>query len=315
MKLQTQIPFQKQPQPIGYEDRLLLMGSCFASNMAEKLAYYKFQHVVNPFGVLFHPIAIEKLLTRAINKEAFTDADIFFANEQWHCFDVHSELSHADKDIFLENLNKQLTNLHASVHNATYFVLTLGTAWVYRLIEKDDLVANCHKIPQKKFLKEILSVEEVVASLENISVLLKSINPQLKMITTVSPVRHLKDGFVENMQSKAHLLAAVQQVVTPREQLYYFPSYELMMDELRDYRFYKEDMIHPNALAVTYIWKKFLDVWFSEEAIQFSKEIDQIQKGLSHRSFNAQSEAHQQFLEKLNMKITKLKERYSFLKF
>ena len=195
------------------------------------------------------------------------------------------------------------------MQEASHVIITLGTAWTYRHIETDMLVANCHKVPQKQFLKEILSVEEVAASVENCIVLLKSINPKITVLFTVSPVRHLKDGFVENQRSKAHLLAGIHQHVSKRHLVHYFPSYELMLDELRDYRFYADDMIHPNALAVNYIWEKFQHAWISHESEQTMTEIDTIQKGLAHKPFNPDSTQHQEFLAKLHAKIDQLQQK------
>lgn len=316
MILQTNIPFTKEPyNPITYEANVCLLGSCFSENIGDKLSYYKFQTFQNPLGILFHPKAIECLLTRAINQEQFTQDDIFYHNERWHCFEVHSALSHPDKEVFLETLNKAIYNTFETLQKASHIIITLGTAWTYRFIETDTIVANCHKVPQKKFLKELLSVAEVTASIENCLALLKNINPTITSIFTVSPVRHLKDGFVENQQSKAHLLAGIHQVIDVRNQIHYFPSYELMMDELRDYRFYKEDMIHPNTTAIQYIWEKFTQAWIAQKSEGTMQEVENIQKGLAHKPFNPNSEAHQQFLAKLQAKVGQLQEQYPFIKF
>ncbi|MFT5438082.1 MAG: hypothetical protein ACI840_002743, partial [Ulvibacter sp.] len=207
MKLQTRIPLDPELQQIDYESKILLMGSCFTENIGERLVFYKFQNLINPFGIVFHPLAIEKLITRAINEDLYTETDLIFQNEQWHCFEVHSSLSHDRKDDFLSGLNEKLKQLREYLLTATHIIFTYGTAWVYRYIETDSIVANCHKIPQKKFLKELLTVEEISASIENTLILIKDINPQVKFIHTISPVRHLKDGFVENAISKAHLIS------------------------------------------------------------------------------------------------------------
>lgn len=310
MQLQTNIPFVKEPyNPINYDSNVCLLGSCFSEHIGEKLAYYKFQTFQNPLGILFHPKAIENTITKAINQEVYTEADIFFLNERWHCFEAHSALSHVDKNSMLNNLNTRMQETHATLKKASHIIITLGTAWTYHHIETDTLVANCHKVPQKQFLKEILSVDEVAASIENCIVLLKSINPKVTILFTVSPVRHLKDGFVENQRSKAQLLAGIHQHISKRAFVHYFPSYELMMDELRDYRFYAEDMIHPNRLAVNYIWEKFQNAWISHESEHIMTEIDTIQKGLAHKPFNPNSEQHQQFIANLHAKIEKLQQK------
>ncbi|WP_046756170.1 GSCFA domain-containing protein [Kordia jejudonensis] len=316
MLLQTNIPFKKETyHPITYDANVCLLGSCFSEHMGGKLSYYKFKTLQNPFGILFHPKAIEHIILRAINEEEFTSDAIFYANERWHCFEAHSALSNADKDIVLSNLNTALKKTLQTLREASHIIITLGTAWTYRHIETDTTVANCHKVRQKKFLKELLSVDEVSASIDNCVALLKSINPNITTIFTVSPVRHLKDGFVENQQSKAHLLAGIHQVVDIRNQIHYFPSYELMMDELRDYRFYAEDMIHPNALAIQYIWEKFSHAWISHESEKTMQEIETIQKGLLHKPFNPNSEAHQQFLANLQAKIAQLQQQFPEIAF
>ncbi len=316
MLLQTNISFVKEPyNPIHYESKVCLLGSCFSEHMGEKLLYYKFKTFQNPLGILFHPKAIENVILKAINQEVFTEADIFFLNERWHCFDAHSELSHPDKEIMLENLNKRLQETYTTLQEASHVIITLGTAWTYRHIETDALVANCHKVPQKKFLKEILSVDEVSESVENCVVLLKSINPKITVLFTVSPVRHLKDGFVENQRSKAHLLAGIHQHVSRRHQVHYFPSYELMLDELRDYRFYADDMIHPSALAVNYIWEKFQHAWISHESEKTMETVETIQKGLAHKPFNPDSAQHQKFLANLQAKIEQVQTEYPFMEF
>ena len=315
MKLQTQIPLKKETRnAIDYNSKVLLLGSCFSENIGDKLSYYKFQSLQNPFGILFHPKAIENLITNAINEKEYSEKDLTFQNERWHCFDAHSSLSAADKNELLNNLNSTVSSTKKQLEEATHIVITLGTSWVYRFIETDKIVANCHKIPQKKFLKELLSVDEISESLEAILVLLKSINKNIQILFTVSPVRHLKDGFIENTQSKAHLISAIHNILNGGY-AFYFPSYEIMMDELRDYRFYAEDMIHPNKTAINYIWEKFVASWFSEDTLLTMKDVDVIQKGLSHRPFNENSVQHQQFLKNLEVKKETLKVQFTFINF
>lgn len=304
MNLQTKIPLKPQEHnQINYSSNILLLGSCFVENMGKKLDYFKFQNIQNPFGILFHPKAVETLITNAVNKKEYTKNDVFFYNEQWHCFDAHSKLSNTSKDDLLNILNTNIKLTHQQIKKSTHIIITLGTACVYRFIENNIVVANCHKVPQKQFKKELLSVEGIVDSLKNIVGLIRSINSKTSIIFTVSPVRHLKDGFIENTQSKAHLISAIHQVVPPSGVGgIYFPSYEIMMDELRDYRYYAEDMIHPNQTAVNYIWEKFQQVWISSGSIKTMEDVDTIQKGLQHKPFNPNSEAHQKFLQNLEVK-------------
>lgn len=316
MKFLTQVPLQKQSENlIDYHSNILLLGSCFVENIGEKLSYFKFQNSINPFGILFHPKAIETFITKAINKTSYSEKDIFFYNEQWHCFDAHSKLSNPSKETLLHNLNGAIEVTNRQIHESTHIIITLGTAWVYRLLESNQLVANCHKVPQKQFAKELLSVEAITKSLETIVNLIRSINPKASIIFTVSPVRHIKDGFIENKQSKAHLITGMhsnnQQPTTNN----YFPSYEIMMDELRDYRFYAEDMLHPSQTAINYIWEKFQEVWVSSEAIKTMKLVDEVQKGLQHKPFNPNSEAHQKFLLGVKEKQLQLKKECPHIKF
>jgi len=316
MNLQTKIPLKPQKfNQIDYNSKVLLLGSCFSENIGEKFAYFKFQKLQNPFGILFHPLAIEQFITNAINTKEYTKDDIFFYNEQWHCFDAHSRLSHNSEDQLLQLLNQNTNEAHQFLEEASHIIITLGTAWAYRFIETDAYVANCHKIPQKQFLKELLSIEQITESLEAILSLIKSINPDITFIFTVSPVRHTKDGFIENTQSKSHLIAAIHQVVDPRQYHYYFPSFEIMMDELRDYRFYNEDMLHPNQTAIHYIWERFQNVWISEDAQSTMTVVDDVQKGLAHVPFNPNSDAHQAFLQQLKTKETLMKSRFPYIEF
>jgi hypothetical protein len=193
MKLQTQIPLSKQPNNhIDYQSKLVLLGSCFAENMAEKFEYFKFQAMNNPFGIIFNPLSIEKIILKSLNKSYFTDADVFFHNEQWQCYDVHSKLSYSLKDELLKQLNSQIDLTHSQLSNASHIIITLGTAWVYKLIDTNQVVANCHKVPQSHFTKVLISIDEISQSLNRIIDSIQSINPNAKFIFTVSPVRHIK---------------------------------------------------------------------------------------------------------------------------
>lgn len=311
MNFRTNIKLNKEHNQIDYDSKLLLIGSCFSENIHKKLEYFKFQAKSNPFGILYNPITIEKLITNAINREKYTEKDIFQLNERWHCFDAHSDCSSNTKDEVLENLNLAINSTKKQLQSSSHIIITLGTARIYRHIESDSVVGNCHKVPQKKFLQELLSVKQIIASLENIIELVKGENPTVNIIFTVSPIRHLKDGFVENTQSKAHLISAIHQLIDNRKQLYYFPSYEIMLDDLRDYRFYNEDLVHPNQQAINYIWEHFKSVWILENTSKIMKEVDSIQKGLSHKPFNPNSEKHQEFLNKLKKKEHQLKDKYN----
>lgn len=336
MQFRTEIPIKKYKSLIDYRSKILLLGSCFAENIGEKFQYFKFQAEVNPFGIIFNPVSLEKLIRRVVEQHYFTEDDIFFHNDLWHCFEVHSELSNSNKEVFLKQLNQLVELTHQQIKELTHLQITLGTAWVYRNIASKEIVANCHKVPQKEFTKELLSVSQIEESLQSIITLVHSINPNCQFIFTVSPVRHIKDGFVENNVSKAHLLSAVYKMLSSRAEsrdnykgdkkqvldfaktdivVNYFPSYEIMIDELRDYRFYKQDMLHPNEVAIDYIWEKFSKNYIKESQFEVMNEVNSIQKALQHKPFNPNTEAHQQFLEKLKERITTIQKHFPFIKF
>lgn len=324
MQFTTKIPVQKSSFPIDYDSKIMLLGSCFAENIGKKFSYFKYQATTNPFGIIFNAVSLEKLIRRVVENKKFTENDIFFHNELWHCYEVHSELSNPDKDLFLSHLNSILESTHRHIAALTHCIITLGTSWVYNNIETHEIVANCHKVPQKQFTKELLSIEQTEKSLENIILLIHSVNPNCHFIFTVSPVRHIKDGFIENTLSKAHLIAAIHSILNKKfstslevtnQNRNYFPSYEIMMDELRDYRFYAEDMLHPNQTAIDYIWLRFYEHYISESAAKLMEEVDAIQKGLAHRPFNPNTESHQKFLAQLNLKIETIKKKLPHVSF
>lgn len=318
MQFRTQIPILKSNNPIDYNSKILSMGSCFAENMASKFDYFKFQNETNPFGIIFNPVSIEKLFNRVCNEDLFTEKDVFFYNERWHSFEVHSDLSNSDRQELLESLNKATTETYKQIKEATHIIITFGTSWVYRNLEGTEIAANCHKVPQKQFSKELLSIDTIQQSIQNTINLVHALNPEINFIFTISPVRHIKDGFVENQLSKSHLFTALHSVLNTghlKRNTEYFPSYEIMMDELRDYRFYNEDMLHPNQIAIDYIWKLFSENYISQESTAVMQEVDEIQKSLRHRSFNPESDQHQKFLAKLQQKINLLGEKLPHIKF
>ena len=318
MNFTTKIPIAKSDKQIDYDSRIVSLGSCFAENLGEKFSYFKFQSVVNPFGIIFNPVSIENLISRIVNNQKFTEEDIFFNNDLWHSYEVHSELSHPDKENFLTNLNNLLEATHNQIAKSTHIIITYGTSWVYRNKQSKKIVANCHKVAQSQFEKEILSVSTIEKSIQNTIDLIRKVNPNCTFIFTVSPVRHIKDGFIENQRSKAHLITAIHNLiadVTLSLSKSYFPSYEIMMDELRDYRFYAEDMLHPSQTAIDYIWVRFLENYISEENYSTMEEVCSIQKGLAHRPFNPDSDSHQKFISSLNDNIIRLQEKFPRFKF
>jgi len=321
MNLQTELPLSSShSHQIDYSSKLLLLGSCFSENIGEKFSFYKFETFTNPFGIYFHPVAIERFVTAVIDEKKFTTEDIFFSNERFHCFDAHSRLSNASEVQLIKNLNEKSKATLQFLGNTSHIIITLGTSWAYKHKDSGQYVANCHKVPQKQFSKELLSVAEICKSIKSIINQISNLNADVKFIFTVSPVRHIKDGFVENMRSKAHLISAIHNYLESEEKVdnmrsTYFPSYEIVMDELRDYRFFNADMLHPNQTAVNYIWERFQNVHMSKETKETMDDVAEVQKGLSHRPTNPISAAHQTFLQKLAEKQQKLTSKYPHIQF
>lgn len=314
MKLQTKIPLNPTNHQFGYDDKLLLLGSCFSENIGNKLEYYKFQSVTNPFGIIFNPVALERIIVNAVANKTYTEDGVFEINSTWKSYYAHSDLNASSRLETIINLQDAQRKLRTQLQKCSHLFITLGTAWVYRHKESNEIVANCHKVPQKEFLKELLSVDQIIESLSKIVTHIKTDNPTIKVVFTISPVRHLKDGFIENQQSKAHLITAVHQIVKTHK-LAYFPAYELMMDELRDYRFYDSDMIHPSPTAITYIWERFVEVYASAKAKETMQQVAHIQKGLAHKPFNLDSTDYQKHLSTIQLKITELQSFYPHIKF
>lgn len=300
MKLSTPIKIIPFAFPIDYSSYTFFIGSCFAENISKKFDYHKLKNTSNPFGVLFHPLAVEKIIQKAVQGIEFTSNDLLLSNELWCSLDAHSELSATDKGQLLELLNQRLCQTQTALQKATHISITLGTSWVYKHLTTNQIVANCHKIPQREFSKELLSVEQIKESLNRIIKLL----PNKQIFFTISPVRHIKDGFFENNLSKAHLFTALNQILG--SQAHYFPAYEIIMDELRDYRFFAADMLHPNQLAIDYVWERFSEYYLSTEAHNTSKEIDAIQKALQHKAFNPDTLQHKQFITATQKRIEAL---------
>jgi hypothetical protein len=318
MQFTTQIPVPVNRQQIDYRSSIVSLGSCFAVNIGHRLDYFKFRNTTNPFGILFHPLALQKAIGFALNNKTFSEADIFFHNERWQCYDAHSDLSHNDPAILTQRLNKANALLRDNLLKASHIIITLGTAWVYQLNATGQTVANCHKVPQQQFTKHLLSVNDIKQGLITIIDVIKQANPTAQILFTISPVRHIKDGFTENQHSKSNLFSALQDVLQSgnySSETFYFPSYEIMMDELRDYRFYAADMIHPNETAIAYIWERFTESCINPDAVTVMKEADAIQKGLMHRPFNPESAQHKDFLRKLRQRAEKLNQQYPHITF
>ncbi|MCF6214505.1 MAG: GSCFA domain-containing protein [Flavobacteriaceae bacterium] len=311
----TTIKLKKQTPNMDYDSRILLLGSCFTEHISQKLDYFKFETLTNPFGIVFNSSAIKTAVTECVNNKVYTETDLKKHNDLWHSFKHHSQFSSPDLTKTLSAINTSLNTANEFIKTASHIVITLGTSWVFTDNDTGKIVANCHKVAQKQFTKSLQSIAQIFDDLEAIELAIKSVNKKAQIIYTVSPVRHLHNGFTENMQSKAHLIAAVQKYVNKHESSYYFPAFEIMIDDLRDYRFYEADMIHPNSSAINYIWDLFKNSWLSDRVNEIMMTIDGIQKDLQHRPFNKNTQAHQKFTEHLNKKIAALTVIYPRIKF
>lgn len=297
---------------IDHRHRLLLVGSCFTEQIGNKLARHKFGVMDNPNGILFNPASIVRSVCSYIHNRQYTEADLFYQNECWNSWEHHSRFSHPDKETCINQVNESQTAAHHFLEKADWLLITLGSAFVYEL-ENSRVVANCHKVPPDKFNKRLLTVNEVTVLLQEMQSQLAVFNPGLKIIFTISPVRHLRDGFIENNRSKATLINAVHQVTGTGS--FYFPAYELVIDDLRDYRFYAEDMVHPNYAATNYVWEKFTTTCINTSSQLLMKEINEINAAMQHRPFNPTSSAHQRFLAANLERVKELAIRFPSIDF
>ena len=299
---------------INHQHNLLLIGSCFTEQIGSKLTAHKFSVLDNPNGILFNPVSISRSLNSYMENRQYGQEDLFYENECWNSWEHHSRFSHTEASICLQMINGSQNAAHAFLKKADWLLITLGSAFVYEL-ENKNVVANCHKVPADKFNKRLLAVEEVVSGLQLMIEKLIAFNPAIKIIFTISPVRHLRDGFVENNRSKATLIHAVHQVLEKNGACLYFPAYELVIDDLRDYRFYAEDMVHPNYAATNYVWEKFIAACIDVPSQQLMKEIAVIVAAKNHKAFNPTSGQHKKFLQTNLEKVRKLRQQFSYINF
>ncbi|MBT8319873.1 MAG: GSCFA domain-containing protein [Gramella sp.] len=315
MNFRTRVPVEEGFPKIEHDSGVFLIGSCFVENIGNKLNWFKFKNLQNPTGIIFHPSPIRKFFQRLSNNESFQEKDIIEFNGGWQSFEAHSDMRRANMEECLRDLNASLNNSREFLKKASHIVISLGTAWGYIYEGKETIAANCHKIPQKKFAKELSSVNEIITDLEVIDHSVSQINKDARIIFTVSPVRHLRDGFTENQHSKANLISALHQFLDSANSSSYFPSYEILMDELRDYRFYAEDMLHPNKVAVDYIWSLFSINWLSDNSLRLNTEIEKIQKALAHTPREEKSLEHKKFLTKIQEKIEEIQKKHPEITF
>ena len=305
MIFRSTIQIPKAKQTITHQQGVLCMGSCFASNIANKLTENGFE-ACNPFGALYNPISIAQGIQYAIQGTPVQQTDLFLQDEKWHHIDFHSDFSHSDKQTALQQINQAIARTHQAWQNSHVLIITLGTAWCYTWNQTGKVASNCHRLPAQQFKRHRLSLEQIVACLSDICT--KASDKQI--IVTVSPIRHLKDGAHQNNLSKALLLLACEQIEKQLDNVSYFPSYEIMMDELRDYRFYADDMVHPSPLAVQYIWQRFSETFFSETTQKACADRLKITQMQQHRPSNTQSEAYQQLQEKIAELLNQWHDKY-----
>ena len=305
MNWQIQIPISQYTFDLSHSDKVFLVGSCFAQHMADRLLHYKFACTSNPYGTLFHPIPLLQNLTNAL-KGSEIDQELFLDREDalFH-YSYHSSIWVNSKD----ELKNKLQGLQASVakdlKESKLLILTFGTAFLYQLADSGKALANCHKQPKNTFIKGLSSPQEIQTVFHSFYSELKKLNPDIQILLTVSPVRHIRDGVHNNNVSKSALLLACEEIQNTFEDVHYFPAYEIVLDELRDYRFFEKDRVHPNEDARDYVWNKFSDALLNPESKLLTKDLDKLFTSINHRAFREESEAHQSFLKKiLNLALT-----------
>lgn len=321
MKFHADFSIKKPGQLVSHTDQLLLIGSCFTASMTVKLCKHKFRAIENPNGILFNPISVSEALDTYLHKRQITGSDIFQYNETWHSWKHHSRFSAVSAEACVNQINESVSFAGAYLKNANHLLITLGSAWVYELTDKaanaipGSVAANNHKAPADWFSKRLLGADETFTVLETVLQKLLTMNPQIQVIFTISPVRHLREGLVENNRSKSVLIQAVHKLVERYPQFYYFPAYELVIDDLRDYRFYAEDLVHPNYQATQYVWEKFTEACMGDETRALMKEIAEINLAHQHKPFNPSTTHHQKFLGSYLVKTKALQAKYPWLDF
>lgn len=315
MKFRTEIFPEKPDFTIEHKDKIITFGSCFAENIALYFQRNKFNVFPNPFGVLYNPVSILNSINIIKSKKVFTKDDLFFDQSEWHSFYHHSDFSHHNHEICLQKINETTTDCFDRLKNADVIIITFGTAFVYELKESAQVVSNCHKIPQEKFIRKLLTLDETMTAVTGIIETISELNKKVKLIFTVSPVRHWKEGAVNNQLSKATLLLTVKNVIENYPACDYFPSYEILIDDLRDYRYYEKDLLHPNEQATDYIWEKFSSVYFSEDCQNACDEISKLISAVNHKPRNIYSGKHQSFVKKQIEYLVHLKQKYPHIDF
>jgi hypothetical protein len=302
----TEISIPSSPVRIDHQSDIFTIGSCFSDVIGEKLLRNKFNVLANPFGVAFNPESILYLLNASFDKYESNQDDFIEHNNIWKNYHFHSELSGSRLEELRKKIEIKISKAGKFISKTDILAITFGTSFVYRLKSNQKIVANCHKMPSALFDKELLNPEDIIASFNMFYKKAMLVNPGLKIILTVSPVRHIKDSIQLNSLSKSILRVICHKLSKQHENISYFPAYEIMMDDLRDYRFYKEDMIHPTEVAEKYIWEKFIETYLEASSKEFIKEWTGVLKALEHKSFHPDSDSHQKFIRETIQKVKSL---------
>ena len=304
------------PEPkfkITYRHNLFFIGSCFSDTIGATMKELLFPVCHNPFGVIYNPLSVARNLGLLLEKESFTEKDLSFYNELWFSYYHYTRFSHPDKEKCLENINSTFKEARQLIYKADFIFITLGTSWVFHLKETGQIVANCHKQPASLFTHSFIPAEQSYESLKQCIKNIKEINPDARFVFTVSPIRHWKDGAINNQRSKAALLLGIAKLQEWDDDIYYFPAYEIFMDELRDYRFYASDMLHPSESAQQYIWEKFILNFIAEEDLKLLNNVQKIVTSVKHKPFFPNTKAYSNFRLDIINKIKKLSEKYKFI--
>jgi hypothetical protein len=313
MNFHLQFPIPSSEKKISYDQKIVLAGSCFAENIGVKMLRYKFDININPHGILYNPDSLAKAFYRYINNDLMQENELFFANDCWNSWEHHSRFSDPDKQKCLAEINNNITKAHQFLKETEWLFITFGSAYSYSLNSSDKTVGNCHKIPQKEFAKSLLSVESILKEYSSVIKELQNLNPKIKIVFTVSPVRYIRDGIVENNLSKSILINAVHEIIKQNSNTFYFPAYELVIDDLRDYRFYKQDLVHPNEQAIDYVFEKMKNVFFSDETNILFDKIKDVIAAKEHRPFNESTEEHAKFRSTYLKRCESLQKEFPFL--
>ena len=309
------IQIAEPPEKINYRQPILLTGSCFTEHIGHHLQDLKFQVLQNPNGILFDPLSVCSSLVSYIEQKKFLASDLFYLNECWQSWQHHSIFSNISQEAALTRINASIEQAHGFLKTADWLVITLGSAFSYRLKKDLQSVANCHRAPADWFEKRLLPIEEMHAALDHCVHRLIHFNPKLKIILTVSPVRHIREGVVDNNRSKARLIEVVHHLAHKFERIFYFPAYELVVDVLRDYRFYDVDLVHPNYSATEFVLEKFAESYIDAESNELMKEVKKIVTAARHKAFQPDTEAHRNFLRVHGEKAAQLQQQFPFLNF